>query len=433
MAEIFISYRRDDTGMLCERVTNRLSARFGARRVFRDTSAIMVGSKWEQVLHTALQDSYVVIALIGADWLSARGTDGKQRLFDPHDFVRMELASALAQGKRIIPVLANGARMPQAHELPPDLAALAQISPYFLRPDPYFESDLWAIMQVVDPAARRRVPHPVIAVCGAVGLLGVLLTAFGVPALLLFLLYLPGQLALLVGLALILLRSAQTRAWLWLTMAAALFAPVLMTVVWSVDLYLLLLRALPTNTLLIAMEFFAQTLAGALALAFGLAGPRSSPHALTGLERLHTWRWVIGACAGVASALMAAALIGSFFHLSLPVSDVLFYSVEIPLVAVALLGDGLAFVGSLVRSRRWWWPASMAVAGALLLAGFWLSINTRLPSDQRVSAIVIGAACVICALDAFALCSDLPELRGQVKTTLTLAMRSHSAADGGAS
>ena len=40
MAEIFISYRRDDTGILCERLADRLSARFGARRVFRDTSRI---------------------------------------------------------------------------------------------------------------------------------------------------------------------------------------------------------------------------------------------------------------------------------------------------------------------------------------------------------------------------------------------------------
>lgn len=433
MAEIFISYRRDDTGMLCERVTNRLSARFGARRVFRDTSAIMVGSKWEQVLHTALQDSYVVIALIGADWLSARGTDGKQRLFDPHDFVRMELAGALAQGKCIIPVLANGARMPQAHELPPDLAALAQIPPYFLRPDPYFESDLWAIMQAAAPAVRRRVPHPLIAVCGVVGLLCLALTTLGVPDVLLFLLYLPGQLALLLGLALILLHSAQTRGWLWLTMAAALVAPMLMTVVWSVELYLLLQSALPTSTVLIAMDFFAQALAGALALAYGLAGPRSLPHALTELERLHTWRWVVSACAGVASALLVAAMVGSLYHLSLPVSDVLFFNVEIPLVAVALLGGGLAFVGSIVRNRRWWWPASMAVAGALLLGGFWLSINTRVPSDLRVSTIVIGAACVICALDSFALCSDLPELRERPKAALALAMRAHSAADGGAS
>lgn len=431
MAEIFISYRRDDTGFLCERVTARLSARFGAKRVFRDTSAIIVGSSWAQVLHTALQDSYVVIALIGPGWLAARDAQGNQRLFDPHDFVRMELAAALAQRKRIIPVLANGARMPQPHELPPDLAALAQIPPIFLRPDPWFESDMWAIMQAVAPGAQRRIPHPVIAICGGVGLLSVLLTTYGVPALLLFLLYLPGQLALLLGLALILLLSAQTREWLWLTMAAALFAPLLMTVVWSVELYLLLLPALPTNTLLIAMEFFAQMLAAVLALAFGFFGPRRFPHTQTDLERLHTWRWVIGASAGIASALMAAALIGALFHLT--VVKALFYSIELPLLAVTLLGVGVAFVGSLVRSRRWWWPASIAVTGALLLAGFWLSINTRLSSTVRVSAIIIGAACVICALDAFALCSDLPELRERSETRLALSMPSHPAADSGAS
>jgi hypothetical protein len=43
---------------------------------------------------------------------------GRRRLENPDDFVRIEIESALDQGKRVIPVLANKAAMPSAGEWP---------------------------------------------------------------------------------------------------------------------------------------------------------------------------------------------------------------------------------------------------------------------------------------------------------------------------
>src|SRR5215469_6946958 len=108
MAGIFLSYRRDDTGIICERVAGRLTAKFGRESVFRDVSGIYVGSDWEHVLHAALEDCYIVIALIGPAWA---GAQGRSRIMESSDFVRLELATALAQQKRVVPVVVNGARM----------------------------------------------------------------------------------------------------------------------------------------------------------------------------------------------------------------------------------------------------------------------------------------------------------------------------------
>src|SRR5262249_23026310 len=47
------------------------------------------------------------------------------RLDDPNDFVRIEIASALKQGKRVIPVLVHDARMPRPDELPEAIRPLA--------------------------------------------------------------------------------------------------------------------------------------------------------------------------------------------------------------------------------------------------------------------------------------------------------------------
>ncbi|MGH3084409.1 MAG: hypothetical protein ACRDNP_10210 [Gaiellaceae bacterium] len=59
-----------------------------------------------------------MLAVIGRDWL--------KQVNDPTDFVRLELASALESGRRVLPVLVGGAYLPAAEELPPDLEGLAR-------------------------------------------------------------------------------------------------------------------------------------------------------------------------------------------------------------------------------------------------------------------------------------------------------------------
>ena len=63
--------------------------------------------------------------MIGKRWLDATDEEGRLRLEDPRDFVRLETASALKRDIPVIPVLAQGAKMPRAELLPPDLVELA--------------------------------------------------------------------------------------------------------------------------------------------------------------------------------------------------------------------------------------------------------------------------------------------------------------------
>ncbi|HUG91763.1 MAG TPA: molecular chaperone DnaK, partial [Planctomycetaceae bacterium] len=59
-------------------------------------------------------------------WLSARDDAGRRRLDDANDYVRIEIATALRRGIRVIPVLVQGAPMPRSEELPADIVALSR-------------------------------------------------------------------------------------------------------------------------------------------------------------------------------------------------------------------------------------------------------------------------------------------------------------------
>ena len=124
--KIFISYRRDDSARYAGRLFDHLAARFGAKNVFMDIDTIEPGEDFRTVVENAVSTCDVVLAMIGKQWLSLSDAQGGRRLDDPRDWVRIEIATALANSRvRVIPVLVRDASMPGGDQLPSDLKELA--------------------------------------------------------------------------------------------------------------------------------------------------------------------------------------------------------------------------------------------------------------------------------------------------------------------
>src|SRR6266850_3097791 len=126
MPDIFISYRREDSSGHAGRLFDCIRERFGDESVFMDVTDISPGDDFTVALDTALSSCRVVLVLIGPHWLTSTGTDGRRRLDDPGDHLRLEVAHALHRDARVIPVLVRGAAMPQERDLPDDLRPLAR-------------------------------------------------------------------------------------------------------------------------------------------------------------------------------------------------------------------------------------------------------------------------------------------------------------------
>jgi len=139
---IFISYRRSDSADISGRIYDRLVGKFGRQAVFKDVDSIPLGVNFKKYLDTKVSECRVFLAIIGKGWLKASDTEGKLRLKDPADFVRVEIESALKRKIRVIPLLVGGASMPLEKELPPSLAELAYSNGLPIRPDPDFHRDM---------------------------------------------------------------------------------------------------------------------------------------------------------------------------------------------------------------------------------------------------------------------------------------------------
>ncbi len=123
---IFISYRRQESSWPARQLYEVLVGRFGADSVFKDVDDIEPGDDFVERITEAVAACDVLLALIGTQWLTMTDDQGRRRLDNPEDFVRLEVEAALSRGVRVVPILVDGAPMPRADQLPAELVPLTR-------------------------------------------------------------------------------------------------------------------------------------------------------------------------------------------------------------------------------------------------------------------------------------------------------------------
>lgn len=125
MPHVFISYRTGDEESSATLIDQDLSRRFGTENIFRASKSIPPGADYERELLTAVRRSDVLVPVIGARWLTAVDRQGRRALNNRSDWIRREIAEALACGVTVIPVLVGATNRLRKQDLPPTLAPLA--------------------------------------------------------------------------------------------------------------------------------------------------------------------------------------------------------------------------------------------------------------------------------------------------------------------
>jgi hypothetical protein len=153
--KIFISYRRNDTADFTVALYNQLRDYFHDDAVFKDINDIPPGQNFAEVLEKELQGCMVVLVVIGPNWMGQT----TNRLLDEGDWVRQEVAKALARNLRVVPILANGTKMPNRSQLPPDLHPLLSRQAHPID-NQRFEYDVQrlclAIQDLVPPDKKKK-------------------------------------------------------------------------------------------------------------------------------------------------------------------------------------------------------------------------------------------------------------------------------------
>ncbi len=114
-----------------------------------DVDTIELGVDFGEAINRAVAACKVLLAVIGPDWLTAADEQGRRRLDNPDDFVRLEIEAALDRDVRVIPILAQGTVMPGRDDLPESLARLARRNALFIRHES-FHSDAGRLITTIE-------------------------------------------------------------------------------------------------------------------------------------------------------------------------------------------------------------------------------------------------------------------------------------------
>jgi len=152
---IFISYRREEAAAYAGWLADALNEHFGEQRVFRDIDSIEPGLDFVEAVDRAIGSSEVLLVVVDKQWLTATDESGRPRLHNPHDYVRLEVAAALQRNIRVVPLLVQGASMPQPEELPEDLAPLTRRNAFQLY-DSRWREDARRLITNLDRVVESR-------------------------------------------------------------------------------------------------------------------------------------------------------------------------------------------------------------------------------------------------------------------------------------
>lgn len=118
VAVVFVNYRVQEQPGYAALLHRELADRFGPDAVFLAAQSIRPGDNYVREIFANLRDCEIVLAIMGDRWAATLDADD-------FDWVHHELATAFAQGVRVVPVLVEDADLPTEAELPADIAALA--------------------------------------------------------------------------------------------------------------------------------------------------------------------------------------------------------------------------------------------------------------------------------------------------------------------
>jgi hypothetical protein len=155
MPRIAISYRRDDSAAVTGRIFDRLVAHYDVGSVFRDIDNIPLGVDFREHINTVLARTDITLVVVGKRW-SGPQPRRRRRIDDPADPVRVEVETALRNGIPVVPVLVEGAAMPNVEQLPDSLKDLVYRNGLEVDSGRDFDQHIERLIRSMEPILARR-------------------------------------------------------------------------------------------------------------------------------------------------------------------------------------------------------------------------------------------------------------------------------------
>ncbi|WP_147202352.1 pentapeptide repeat-containing protein [Segetibacter aerophilus] len=153
--EIFISYRRKDTGGYAGRLFDYLKKEYGAENVLFDIEVDATVEELRSWVKRVIPRSAVVIILIGENWLE--NSFKRRRLDEKDDIVCLEIELAIKNEVPLIPLLVDGANFPNISELPQSIQKIALYKGYEIN-NSFWKAKFQVLIHAISSIIKNHTP-----------------------------------------------------------------------------------------------------------------------------------------------------------------------------------------------------------------------------------------------------------------------------------
>ena len=131
------------------RIFDQLVARYGKASVFMDIDDIPPGMDFRAHIKEVLFRSDVLIVVIGNKWTGPQ-ENRPARIFERKDPIRVEVLTALNRDMMVVPVLVDGAKMPEEKHIPRAIKNLAYLNAITIDAGKDFHPHIDRLIRAVD-------------------------------------------------------------------------------------------------------------------------------------------------------------------------------------------------------------------------------------------------------------------------------------------
>ncbi|MBX2802315.1 MAG: SUMF1/EgtB/PvdO family nonheme iron enzyme [Myxococcales bacterium] len=150
---VFVSYRRSTDQSSATALYGTLVGQLWSAGVFMDQEGIRPGGDFREVITKKIRTCDVILVVIGPDWLQEFE---RRRAKTEEDYVLFEVSTALRHEKLVIPVLVEGAIMPERSGLPEEILDLERKHACKLAEATWTEDCTSLLRDEIGPEIRRQ-------------------------------------------------------------------------------------------------------------------------------------------------------------------------------------------------------------------------------------------------------------------------------------
>lgn len=152
---VFVLCRKTRSANMIGNILNNLKAKVDVNVQLINDTFFSTDCDMEAEICLKLSECTALLAIIDKDWLSVNSENGKRKIDEPYDYVRIMIEEAMDQNIPVIPAVIEGCDLPGSDDLPSEIRGLAFYKEMVIQTGDEFNNDIDLVASSLNSIVKK--------------------------------------------------------------------------------------------------------------------------------------------------------------------------------------------------------------------------------------------------------------------------------------